>query len=189
MPAPEPILFFYDYVDPASFLVERRLADLGREIERIPFEVKVPPAAMVDPRAPEWKRYWEGGRAAAADEGIALAQPRLVPWTRKAHELAFHARDQGVFDAVHRALFEAFMLEGKDLGRVDVLLEIATRHGLDLTGTKAVLDVAKHTAAVEEARERAERLRVEGVPTLRSGSAVLLGFQSGDAVRSFLQRA
>lgn len=186
-----PILFFYDYVDPASCLVERQLARLAPEtpIERLPFEVRVPPAPMVDVRDPAWLRSWEGARETMVPEGIVLATPRRVPWTRKAHELALHAGEEGRFPEIHAALFQAFIEEGRDLGRVDVLLEIAVGLGLDYTRAKAVLDVDRHAEAVVAARERAERLGVQGVPTLRAGSRILEGFRSGDDVRTFLARA
>ena len=193
MPAHDPVRFFFDYVDPASFLVERLLALVESEfalaVERVPFEVRPPPEPLVDPRAPEWRRLWEGAGAAASKEGIVLADPRLVPWTRKAHELALHAREEGRFVAVHRALFEAFLLEGRDLGRVDVLLDIAVRHGLTLSATKAVLDVDRHAPMVSDARSLAERLGVRGVPTLRAGDRTLEGFRSHGTILSFLQQA
>src|SRR5688500_686133 len=144
-----PVRFFFDYVDPGSYLIERMLAEVeaahGLAVERIPFEVTPPPTPLVDPRGEEWRRFWEGARTMAAEEGVTLADPRLVPWTRKAHELARHAREHERFADVHRALFGAFLLEGRDLGRVDVLLDVATRSGLDLTAAKAVLDVDRHT--------------------------------------------
>ena len=190
MPA---VRFFFDYVDPGSWLVERMLGEaapgLGLAVERVPFEVTPPPAPLVSPRTDAWRRFWDGARAAAADEGVALADPRLVPWTRKAHELALHARAQGVFDGVHHALFTTFLVEGRDLGRVDVLLEVATKQGLDLTATKAVLDVDRHTPEVAAARVEAERLGVRGVPTLLADHGRLEGFRGRDATLAFLRAA
>ena len=81
------------------------------------------------------------------------------------------------------------MIDGKDLGRVDVLLEIAVRHGLDLSRAKAVLAVDRHAPMVTGARARAERLGVRGVPTLRAGDQTLEGLQGHGTVLAFLQQA
>ncbi|MSR35648.1 MAG: DsbA family oxidoreductase [Gemmatimonadetes bacterium] len=190
---PTPLRFFYDYVDPGSYLIERMLGELaersGLEMERLPFETTPPPAPLVDPRGEAWRRSWEEARPAAAEAGITLAQPRLIPWTRKAHELALHAREHGRFEDVHRALFHTFLVDGKDLGRVDVLLEVATAHGLDLTATKAVLDVDRHTEGVATARVDAERLGVLGVPTLLANHGSLEGFRGRSATLAFLEAA
>ena len=185
--------FFFDYVDPGCFLVERHLAlvedVLSIAVERIPFEVRPPPTPLADPRAPQWRSFWEGAEAAALEEGGTLAYPPLGPWTRKAHELALHSRKEDRFFAIHRALFEAFLLEGRDLGRVDVVLKIAVQHGLELSRAKAGLDVDRHAPTVTAARARAERLGVRGVPTLRAGDQTLEGLQSHGTVLAFLQQA
>jgi predicted DsbA family dithiol-disulfide isomerase len=190
---PAPVQFFYDYVDPGSYLIERMLAEIeagpGASVERVPFEVTPPPHPLVDPRSEEWRRFWDGARGMAAEEELSLAEPRIVPWTRKAHELALHAREVGSFDLIHRELFATFLLEGRDLGRVDVLLDVATRHGLDRTATKAVLDVDRHTGAVSDARVRAERMGVRGVPTLLSEHGRLEGFRGRSATLAFLEAA
>ncbi len=193
-----PVLFFYDYVDPGSWLVERMVAELQRKaglvVERIPFEVTPPPAPLVDAGSEEWRRFWDGARAMAAEEGVALGSPRLVPWTRKAHELAEHARELGRFAETHAALFEAFLTEGRDLGRVDVLMDVARKAGLDPSAARPVLDVDKHTEAITSARERAEREGARGVPTLLAEpeslvSARLEGFRGRAATLEFLARA
>lgn len=187
----DPVRFYFDYVDPGSLLVERQLAALeserGLRVERIPFEVRPPPAPLIDPRSPEWRSFWERARRAAAARGVSLGEPRIVPWTRKAHELALHAREEDRFPALHGALFEAFLLDGRDLGRVDVLLDLAVRHGLDLSRTKAVLDVDRHAPAVTGARMQAERLGVRGVPTLLAAHGSLAGSHDEVAVFAFLQ--
>jgi predicted DsbA family dithiol-disulfide isomerase len=190
---PGPVRFYYDYVDPASFLVERLLGERERlegiAVERIPFETTVPPAPLVSVRSPEWRRFWSGARELCAEEGVSLAEPRIVPWTRKAHELALHAAEHGKLEDVRRDLFLAFLLEGRDLGRVDVLLDVATRNGLDLTATKAVLDVDRHTEAVAQARADAEREGIRGVPTLLADHGRLEGFRGRSATLAFLDSA
>ena len=181
--------FFFDYVDPLSFVLDRRLsaaeAETGVAVERVPFELRPPPAALIDPADPSWRARWSEARAAEPE--LELATPRLVPWTRKAHELAAQAREQERFDAVHRALFEAFHLHGRDLGRVDVLLDIAARFDMELSHTKAVLDVDRHTEAVEQARAEAERLGVAGVPALRSARRMLSGLADRGTLLAFLR--
>jgi predicted DsbA family dithiol-disulfide isomerase len=188
-----PVRFYFDYVDPGSWLVERMVGEveprLGVSVERVPFEVTPPPAPLVSTASEAWRRFWEGARAMADEEGVALAVPRIVPWTRKAHELVLHAREQGRSGDIHAALFAAFLAEGRDLGRVDVLLDIATKRGLDPAATKAVLDVDRHAGAVAEARAAAERLGVRGVPTLLADHGRLEGFRGRSATIAFLDAA
>jgi len=183
--------FFYDYIDPASFLIERQLAALEAEaavaVKRLPFELRPPPSPLIDPLEEAWRERWRDAQGATAAAGIEFASPRLVPWTRKAHELALEAGGRDRFEPVHRALFEAYQLQGRDLGRVDVLLDIAVRNGMDLTRTKAVLDVDRHTAALEQARAQGERLGVAGVPALLSGGRRLVGFHDRGTLLAFLR--
>src|SRR5262245_10278666 len=137
--------FFFDYVDPLSWILEREIVELEAEgvppVGRHPLELRTPPASLVRPSDPLWVRRWEEATRLTEPGGFTLAKPTLVPWTRKAHELALHARAQGRFAGVHAALFRGFHQEGRDIGRVDVLVALAVTAGLNATETKAVLDV------------------------------------------------
>jgi len=166
--------------------VERVCRQLGRAFERTPFEVRPPSEALVDPDEPAWRAYWRDAAEQLTAEGFAIVAPRRVPWTRKAHELGFHARESGVFERVHPALLEAFHLAGRDIGRVDVLIGVAADVGLKDTGTRAVLDVDRYAPGVAEARERALSEGVRGAPTLQMGGRLLEGVRNDEEIRAFL---
>jgi predicted DsbA family dithiol-disulfide isomerase len=190
MSAEAPVLFF-DYVDPLSYLLERELSGLLPELavaplRRVPLELRPPSEPMLDPDGEEWTERWSASCALAADRNIHLRDPAIVPWTRKAHELVLHAESEGLGDGAHRALIDAFFLEGRDIGRVDVLVEIARCLGLDPTAAKAVLDVDRYTGEVSAFGDRARALEIHAPPALAFGLATLRGFHNRDTLRTFL---
>jgi predicted DsbA family dithiol-disulfide isomerase len=190
MSAEVPILFF-DYVDPLSYLLERELSGLLPELavpplRHVPLELRPPPGPMLDPEGEGWTERWNASRALAEDRHIRFPDPAVVPWTRKAHELVLHAESQGLGAGAHSALFDAFLLEGRDIGRVDVLVEIARSLGLDQTGAKAVLDVDRYSDEVSSLGESARALGIDAPPAFALGDAILQGFHNRDALRTFL---
>jgi predicted DsbA family dithiol-disulfide isomerase len=184
------ILFFFDYVDPLSYLEDIELRVLesagGSPVTRVPLELRPPPLPLLDPEGDEWRRLWKEANAVAVERGVHLTAPALVPWTRKAHELVLHAETKGVKEEAHLAVFDAVFVDGFDVGRVDVLVGIAERLGLDATETKAVLDVDRHAASVAEARQLAATAGITAPPALARSGRTLRGFHNRDDVRSFL---
>jgi len=184
-------LFFFDYVDAESWVVELRLAELlpldGVTLERRPYELRPPPEAFLGPDDPNWAatRSWALPALEAMGRTPA-ASPSLVPWTRKAHELALHAAREGCYEHVHAVLFEMFHEGGADIGRIDVLVSIAASVGLDASESKAVLDVDRYADEVCEARREAERLGVRVTPTLLVDRERLERPQGFDELRTFL---
>ena len=184
------VRLYFDYVDPGSWLMDRRLgAAVGEgevRVERLPFELRPPPDRQLDPGDPAWLAYWSGMADAARRDGLELQRPDRVPWTRKAHELALHAGERDRFGAVHDALFRAFLVEGLDLGRVDVLVELARDLGLDHGETKAVLDVDRYAETVERLRSEALEAGIRGVPTIMVEGRRLEGIHPAEAIEAFL---
>lgn len=187
------VRIYLDYIDPGSFLMDRRLRALETStaitVERLPWEVRRPPDPMLDPDDNAWVEYWTDMARQARGEGVSLVRPELVPWTRKAHELALLAGEKGCFDKVHRALMEGFQVQGRDLGRVDLLVELGHAQGLDLTEVKAVLDVDRHAETLDRIRDEARALGVRGVPTLVAGPRVMEGVHGVEALQEFLNDA
>ena len=188
-----PVLFCFDYLDPLSLLLEKELSALSgqpglQDVHRVPLEMCAPPAELLDPDGPTWSERWRRAAAAAKDLGIALERPSFLPWTRKAHELTLHAAEQGLADAGRAALFRAALIDGLDIGRVDVLVEIARGLGMDAQEAKAVLDVDRYAEAVATLGREAREAGATEPATLLGAGRSLQGFHNRDALRTFLLR-
>ncbi len=183
-------LFFFDYVDTTSWVVELWLAELlpldGITVDRRPYELRPPPEVFLGPSDPEWAASRSWALPTLEAMGRSLANPPLVPGTRKAHELALHAARKGCYEQIHSALFETFHEGAADIGRIDVLVSIAATAGLDASESKAVLDVDRYAEEVWEARRQAEELGVRGAPTILAGHKSLERPQGFDELRIFL---
>lgn len=84
--------------------------------------------------------------------------------TRKGHELLHFARENGRQREVMERLFAASFTEGRSLGGVDALVELATEAGLDPAESRAALESGKFTAAVIADEQEASASGVNGVP-------------------------
>jgi predicted DsbA family dithiol-disulfide isomerase len=188
-----PVLFCFDYLDPLSHLLDLELSALSaepdlQEVRRVPLELRPPPSELLDPDDPTWSDRWHRAAAAGRSLGVSLRRPLFLPWTRKAHELVLHAAEGGFAGPVHSALFRAALIDGLDIGRVDVLVDIARDLGMDAQAAKAVLDVDRHAAAVAALGREAREAGATEPATLLGAGRALRGFHNRDALRTFLLR-
>jgi predicted DsbA family dithiol-disulfide isomerase len=186
------LVFYFDYVDPGSYLTHRQLGQVlpeGFGPICHPFEVCPVPQELIDGSGPDWKAYGETVADLAREAEIRMAHPAFIPWSRKAHELRLHAAEQELESPMHEEIFSARFREGADIGRVDVLVAAAEKIGLDPSESKAVLDVDRHRDRVVDLRREAEAAGVRRVPILRSGAMSLEGPASIGELRHFLEHA
>jgi predicted DsbA family dithiol-disulfide isomerase len=190
-PPPAPVLHI-DLVDPISYLLDLELEAVEEEMDvrvlRMGVEVNPPPHPLGTLDEAPWGPRWEEATRIAQRMGIALHRPRLVPWSRKAHELLEHARDkdEAMLPELRRAVMTAFFQDGLDIGRVDVLVELARERGLDRTETKAVLDVDRYGEEIARRRARSVEEGLRVVPTLAVGPHRLEGFHNRASLSTFL---
>lgn len=182
----------HDYVDPGSYLAFRLLEGWAAalsdppEVTWFPLELRTPSGGPLDPSDPGWKAMARFLEDEARREAIPFRIPGFIPFTRKAHELALHAKEKGCFPLVHGAIFRAHFEEGRDIGRVDVLIELAAEVGMDGAEARTVLGVDRFLPAVEEARRSLLGREVRGVPTVEAPDRVLEGFPDVAGFRRFL---
>lgn len=165
-----PVVVFSDFACPFSYVTEaalRRMESAGEvETTHLAWELYPAPAPLPPLDTGEWM---DALRPLADEQGIALRVPAPVR-TRKAHEAAAFAASKGVGPAMREALFAAHFAEGRDIGRIDVLVEIGAGLGLDASELKVVLDVDAFAARVMAEQDAGLRAGVQGVPTLVIGT-------------------
>ena len=160
-----------DYVCPFCYLelpeLERLASEMGDRlrIEWRAYELRPDPEPTLDPVGEYLDRVWNSSvYPMAAERGMDLKLPPVQPRSRKALEAAECARSQGRFDAMHRALFEAFFRDGRDIGDEAVLGEIASGVGLDPAKFSQALREGRFTAKVLQDQRLARELNISGVP-------------------------
>jgi predicted DsbA family dithiol-disulfide isomerase len=130
-----------------------------------PFELRPEPMPLPPDDAPERIEAWARTvYPTAAERGVSLRMPPVMPRSRLAFETAHFAGAVGRFDEVHRALFDAFFQDGANLGEVDTLIRIAASCGVDAEGLREALELGRYTDIVLEHQALARQVGVEGLP-------------------------
>lgn len=182
------IELFADFVCPFSYLAslsvtrvaaEKGMTPVWRAFELRPPGTDLPPA----PSDTEWRLV----ETVADDAGVGLVRPEFVPRTRKAHEAVRHAASLGMAAVLQRAVYEAYFQHGADIGRIDMLVEIAAGVGMDRLALKVALDIDAHTDEIVADRELAERLEITGTPAYVAGNDVRMGLLSDEHLRDWLR--
>ncbi|RAU22628.1 DsbA family oxidoreductase [Paramagnetospirillum kuznetsovii] len=106
--------------------------------------------------------------AAGLAEGIDFRFDLIekTPNTLNSHRLIRHAAGRGCEGEVVEGLYRAYFVEGRDIGDIQVLAQIATQAGLPTNETREFLESDIDGAVVLNDNARAHRLGVNGVPCL-----------------------
>jgi predicted DsbA family dithiol-disulfide isomerase len=84
--------------------------------------------------------------------------------TVKAHELLHAAKAAGRQHEMAERLMSAYFVEGKHVGRIDELVELAAEVGLDRDETRAALEDERYVADVRADQAQAAAYGINGVP-------------------------
>lgn len=188
-----------DYVCPFCYLelpvLEQLHARLGAELDIHwrAFELRPAPARALSPVAEPPRSAWARAVYPMAEQrGLTMRPPPVQPRSRLALEAAEFAKDAGAFSPFHEALFRAFFQDGRDIGALRVLGDLAEDVGLDRESMTRALEASRYTARVLGDEEEAQRLGIRGVPAMRlsgEGPVLLLsGAQPEEAVRAAFAR-
>ena len=192
-----------DTVCPLCFVGKRRLESAMAQRPEMDFEVHWHPFQLnpdvpsegVDRATYYAEKFGTGGRIEAMVEQLETIGSELginfdfsaiktQPNTRLSHCFisAFEGETQS---AVKEAVLSAFFEQGRDIGKREVLLEIAAELGVDEALATASLADAALQAAVADRSEQARASGINGVPTFIFDQ--LHGFSGAQEEATFLQ--
>jgi predicted DsbA family dithiol-disulfide isomerase len=100
-----------------------------------------------------------------APYGISFKEMSWAANTNLALQASEYARDHGKFHEYHDQLLYANFTEGKNIGELDVLLDIGKEIGLDSKELKAALQENHYQTRLLEAKKAAEKGQVTATPT------------------------
>lgn len=121
-------------------------------------------------------------------EGLPYNRRERTFNSRLAQELGKFADSRGV-PKIHDALYRAYFVDGANLAKIDVLLDVAEPLGLPRDEVGAVLSERRMRAAVDADWKRSRLRGVNGVPTFAIGNAQLVGAHPYDSLAHFAVEA
>ena len=148
-------------------MVDRLSREFGDRVDLIwhAFELRPEPVPLPSTIDPSRRRRWDASVAPMAhDRGLVMKPPAIAARTRLAFQAVEAARDQGKFDVMHHALFEAYFRDGLDIGTTDVLSDIAASIGLAPSAVTRALGEGTYLNRVLDQERLARNLGVTGVP-------------------------
>lgn len=120
---------------------------------------------------------------------LALNKIEYTPNTRAAHQLIASCLDNKQQGQLVKALFAAYFVEGRDIGKRDVLSDISTTAGLSKQQINAALDGAEFASAVEQELASARALEIHGVPAFACNNRLLFsGAQASATITRVIER-
>ena len=179
-----PVTVFSDFACPASYVTEAALWELGGEVAVAYRAFELYPEGGSGGTARFDDAEWNEIQRLAGHAGVTIRPRADLPRTRKAHEAAHFAREKGREIELRRAIFTSIWTGGRDVGRIDVLADLADEVGLDAEDLRIALDIDRYQADVDAELALARRLRVPGTPVVFVGTGsdarIIAGARTGE---------
>lgn len=114
----------------------------------------------------------------------------IRPNTLKAHTMMKWAAGQNMAHTASEALFKAFFLNGKDIGHIETLSQIADTIGMDGTLVNELLEEGRDTDKVQAELAYFQQLGISSVPTfIYNAQFAVQGGQPAETHMQALQKA
>jgi predicted DsbA family dithiol-disulfide isomerase len=129
-------------------------------------------------RGPEIIARNQRMKANMEHEGLPFNAERNMSYnSRLAQELSKWGESQGKSDEIHDALFRAYFVDVRNIGKAEVLAKIAEENGLPADEATDVLLSRKYKDAVDDDWRRCAAYGVNAVPTFLAGRYLMVGAQ------------
>lgn len=120
---------------------------------------------------------WRNVRALANQAGMEVKLPVRLSKSEMALLGGQFSQERGRLKEYSLSVYEAYFLQGKNIGNLDVLREIQEEVGLDSEEFRSCLAEGKLQERLQTYRREAETGCISGVPTIILGGARWVGAQ------------
>ena len=123
-----------------------------------------------------------------ADEvGLPLGERQKTYNSRLAQELAKWAESKGRGDEFHDAVFRAYFVDGKNIGKGEELVALATSIGLPAEEAQTILQSRTFKDAVDSDWAKSHQMGITAVPTFVIDRQTVVGAQPYEVLEQFLK--
>jgi predicted DsbA family dithiol-disulfide isomerase len=122
-------------------------------------------------------------------EGLPYGRRTHTYNSRLAQELGKWADTQPGGEAIHDKLYQAYFVESRNIGDIDLLVEIAASVGLPAGEARAVLEERRFSEEVDADWEKSHRYGVTGVPTFVADRHGVVGAQPYEVLEQLVEKA
>ena len=138
-------------------------------------------------KASPYKQIEKIGKSLGFDFNFSKSE--RIPNTFNAHRLLWKAREYGIQTELSEALFKCYFTEGKDIGSKEVLLEVATKVGMDLETMQLFLDSKEGGQETADEEMSFIEKSIGAVPTyFINEKYIIQGGQEPETFVSFLNK-
>jgi len=123
----------------------------------------------------------------AREVGLPLGERKMTFNSRLAQELAKWAESKGAGDQFHRAVFNAYFVEGINIGKIDELIRLSKSIGLPEEEAREVLKLRRYKEEVDSDWNYCYAQGVTAVPTFAIDHQKAVGFQPYEALEQLLK--
>ena len=122
-------------------------------------------------------------------EGLPYGRRTHTYNSRLAQELGKWADTQPGGEAIHDALYRAYFVDARNIGDLDILVEIAQSVGLPAQEARDVLTERRFKDAVDADWSKSRQYGVTGVPTFVAARYGVVGAQPYEVLEQLLDKA
>ncbi|MBI5586717.1 MAG: DsbA family protein [Deltaproteobacteria bacterium] len=126
---------------------------------------------------------------AARDAGLPFTRRTMTYNSRPAQELSKWAETRGRGHDFHQAVFRAYFVAGKNIGKADVLTGLVRDLGLPPEEARQVLADRLFKEAVDADWDRSRQIGITAVPTFILEDKALVGAQPYEKLAALLETA
>ena len=122
----------------------------------------------------------------ASKLGLPFGERKKTYNSRLAQELGKFAEQKGKGDEFHKAMFRAYFVDGQNIGKPSILVELAESIHLSGKDARKVIQDRTYKDAVDLDWKRSYELGVTAVPTFLFNHQRLVGAQNFETLETLL---